>query len=203
MSQWSVSLRLNHSIHMFLHEFYKAHLRVNSRRPICSSFQPTSNSLCLAKPQLVFDVSSSFLQLNSLPEFLLYFWEGHVGGQPKRLGYLFGQFTHEVKKGLNRPNMRRKHLNPQEVPIQKGIRHQNVGARTHVSVGIFEGPGLGTPPKKKRKEAQVICPTACGAVFSARTTPQQNLVEPSWNPGGTLVKPDLRAPPRPPRSLLG
>ena len=38
-----------------------------------------------------------------------------------------------------------------------------------------------SPPKTK--EAQVISPTACGALFSARTTPQpsQNLVEPSWN----------------------
>ena len=34
----------------------------------------------------------------------------------------------------------------------------------------------------------VISPTACGALFSARTTPEpsQNLVEPWWNPGGTL-----------------
>ena len=43
----------------------------------------------------------------------------------------------------------------------------------------------------KKAEAQVISPTACGALFSARTTPQpsQNLMEPSWNPGGTLVEP--------------
>ena len=54
--------------------------------------------------------------------------------------------------------------------------------------------GARTPPQKK-KRAQVISPTACGALFSARTTPQpsQNLVEPSWNPGKTLVEPYLRA----------
>ena len=47
------------------------------------------------------------------------------------------------------------------------------------------------PPQKKGKKAQVISPTECGALFSARTTPQpsQNLVEPWWNPGGTLVEP--------------
>ena len=58
-----------------------------------------------------------------------------------------------------------------------------------------------TQPTKKK--AQVISPTACGALFSARTTlqPSQNLVEPSWNPGGTLVEPHLRA--GPPRSLSG
>ena len=39
------------------------------------------------------------------------------------------------------------------------------------------------PPPKNKKKAQVISPTACGALFSTRTTPQpsQNLVEPSWN----------------------
>ena len=42
-----------------------------------------------------------------------------------------------------------------------------------------------------KKKAQVISPTACGGLFSARTTPQpsQNLVEPWWNPGGTLQEP--------------
>ena len=37
----------------------------------------------------------------------------------------------------------------------------------------------------------MIPPTARGALFSARATPQpsQNLVEPWWNPGGTLVEP--------------
>ena len=51
-------------------------------------------------------------------------------------------------------------------------------------VGWFERerqPFFGGPTLKK---AQMISPTACGAVFSARTTPQssQNLVEPWWNP---------------------
>ena len=47
--------------------------------------------------------------------------------------------------------------------------------------------------------AQVITPTACGALFSARATPQpsQNLAEPWWNPRGTLPQ----GRPRPPRSL--
>ena len=55
------------------------------------------------------------------------------------------------------------------------------------------------PPPKKR--AQVISPTACGALFSARTTPQpsQNLEEPWWSPGGTLPQ----GRPGPPRSLSG
>ena len=40
----------------------------------------------------------------------------------------------------------------------------------------------------------MISPTACGALFSARTTLQPSqklveLVEPPWNPGGTLVEP--------------
>ena len=53
-------------------------------------------------------------------------------------------------------------------------------------------------------QAQVISPTACGALFSARTTPQPgrtswNLVEPSWNPDGTLPQ----GCPGPPRSLSG
>ena len=40
-------------------------------------------------------------------------------------------------------------------------------------------------------DEKVVSPTACGALFSARTTPQpsQIRVEPSWNPGGTLVEP--------------
>ena len=53
-----------------------------------------------------------------------------------------------------------------------------------------------------KKEAQVISPTARGALFSARTTPQpsQNLlVEPSWNPRGALPQ----GRPGPPRSLFG
>ena len=59
------------------------------------------------------------------------------------------------------------------------------------------------------KEAQVISPTACGALFSARTTPQpsQNLVEPWWNPSGTAVEPwwnpYLRAAPNHPGAYLG
>ena len=43
------------------------------------------------------------------------------------------------------------------------------------------------------KYAQVTSPT-CGALFSARTTPQPS-VEPSWNPRGTLLEPYL-GPPR-------
>ena len=41
-------------------------------------------------------------------------------------------------------------------------------------------------------------------LFSART-PQasQNLVEPWWNPGGTLVEPSPQGRPEPPRSLSG
>ena len=48
-----------------------------------------------------------------------------------------------------------------------------------------------TTKKRGEKKAQVISPTAYGALFSARTTPQpwQNLGEPWWNPGGTLVAP--------------
>ena len=58
----------------------------------------------------------------------------------------------------------------------------------------------------------MISPTACGALFSARPTPQslQNLVEPWWNPGGTLVQPWCnprgtlpQGRPGPPRSLSG
>ena len=54
--------------------------------------------------------------------------------------------------------------------------------------------------------AQVISPTACGALFSARTTPQPSqwnprgtLVEPWWNPRGTLPQ----GRPGPPWSLSG
>ena len=58
------------------------------------------------------------------------------------------------------------------------------------------------PPPKKKKNAQVTSPTACGALSSARTTPQpsQNLVEPWWNPRGTLVEPswNLTSGPREP-----
>ena len=52
---------------------------------------------------------------------------------------------------------------------------------------------------------QVISPTACGDLCSARTTPQpsQNLVEPSWNIGGTFVEPYLRAAPDHPGAYLG
>ena len=57
----------------------------------------------------------------------------------------------------------------------------------------------------------MTAPTACCALFSARTTPKpQNLVEPSWNPGGTLVEPWSnprgtlpQGRPGPPRSLSG
>ena len=54
-----------------------------------------------------------------------------------------------------------------------------------------------------KKTAQVRSPTACGALCSARTTPQpsQNLAEPSWNPGGTLVEPCLRAAPDHPEPI--
>ena len=59
--------------------------------------------------------------------------------------------------------------------------------------------------KPKKKQAQVLSPTACGALFSARTTPQ-----PLWNPGGTLVEPWWnprgtlpQGRPGPPRSLSG
>ena len=47
----------------------------------------------------------------------------------------------------------------------------------------------------------MISPAACGALFSARTTPQpsQNFVEPRWNPRGTLPQ----GRPGPPRSLSG
>ena len=67
---------------------------------------------------------------------------------------------------------------------------------------------LGTPQNSfaaVSKQAQVISPTACRAFFSARTTPQpsQNLVEPRWNPGGTLVEPYLRAAPNHPGAYLG
>ena len=60
-----------------------------------------------------------------------------------------------------------------------------------------------------QKEAQVISPTACGALFSDRTTPQSSwnpggsLVEAWWNPGGTLVEPYLRAAPDHPEAYLG
>ena len=66
------------------------------------------------------------------------------------------------------------------------------------------------------KYAQVISPTACGALFSAGTTPQpsqsprRTLVKPSWNPGGTLVEPRWnpggtlpQGRPGPPWSLSG
>ena len=45
-------------------------------------------------------------------------------------------------------------------------------------------------------------PTACGALFSARTTPQssQNLVELWWNPSGTLVEPSWNLTSGPPRT---
>ena len=50
------------------------------------------------------------------------------------------------------------------------------------------------------KKDQVISPTACGALFSARATPQQILVERSWNPGGTLVEPSWNLTSGPPRT---
>ena len=55
-----------------------------------------------------------------------------------------------------------------------------------------------------QKKAQVISPTARGALFSARTTPQPaeprgTLAEPWWNPCGTLPQ----GRPGPPRSLSG
>ena len=61
---------------------------------------------------------------------------------------------------------------------------------------------FGRPSKKK---AQVISPTARGALFSARTLaePHGTLVEPWWNPGGTLVEPYLRAAPDHPGAYLG
>ena len=77
-------------------------------------------------------------------------------------------------------------------------------------LGAFKGM-LITPPPKKNK-AQVISPTACGALFSACTTPQpsENLVEPLWSPDGTLVEPWWnprgtlpQGRPGPPRSLSG
>ena len=44
-------------------------------------------------------------------------------------------------------------------------------------------------PLQKHTDSRTCAPS--GALFTARTTPQpsQNLVEPSWNPNGTLVKP--------------
>ena len=48
------------------------------------------------------------------------------------------------------------------------------------TIGDVSVPG--TPSKTRRKQVQVISPRACGAFFSARTTPQ-----PSQNPRGTLV----------------
>ena len=55
--------------------------------------------------------------------------------------------------------------------------------------------------RKKQQQAQVIFPTACGALFSARTTsqPSQNLVKAWWNPRGTVPQ----GRPGPPRSLSG
>ena len=66
------------------------------------------------------------------------------------------------------------------------------------------------PPAPQQKQAQVISPTARG-VLVARTTPQpsKNLVEPLWNPSGTLElswSPRGTLPqgrPGPPRSLSG
>ena len=54
-----------------------------------------------------------------------------------------------------------------------------------------------------KTEAQVTSPTACGALFSACTTPQpsQNLAEPWCNLGGTLVEPYLRAVPDHPEPI--
>ena len=54
------------------------------------------------------------------------------------------------------------------------------------------------PPQPPQKKTQVTSPTACGALFSARTTPQpsQNLVEPWWNPSGSgiVVEPSWNLP---------
>ena len=54
----------------------------------------------------------------------------------------------------------------------------------------------------EKVKAQVISPTACGALCSARTTPQpsQNLVEPWWNPAGNLVEPSWNLTSGPPRT---
>ena len=54
----------------------------------------------------------------------------------------------------------------------------------------------------------MISPTACGALVSARTTPQPSHswnpggtpVEPQWNPGGTLVEPSWNLTSGPPRT---
>ena len=56
--------------------------------------------------------------------------------------------------------------------------------------------------EKNEKISSGDTPTACGALFSARTTPQpsQNLVEPSWNLGGTLVEPSWNLASGPPQT---
>ena len=74
-----------------------------------------------------------------------------------------------------------------------------MGAPLWTGVRFSVGSLSPRPPKKQRKRkkkttTQVISPTACGALFGARTTaalagPRGNLVEISWNPGGTLVEP--------------
>ena len=51
---------------------------------------------------------------------------------------------------------------------------------------------LAHPPKKKKerkekKNKAMISPTACGALFSARATPQPSRT--LWNPRGNMVKP--------------
>ena len=73
----------------------------------------------------------------------------------------------------------------------------------------LQGPLTKLAPTPPPNLAKSIYP-ACGALFSARTTPQpsQNLVEPWWNPGATLVEPwwnpgGTLVEPWPPQSLSG
>ena len=78
----------------------------------------------------------------------------------------------------------------------RGARWQG-GEEVGRKVGRWRGEGLTNEQNN----------TACGALFSARTTPQPS--EPSWNPGGTLVVEPWWNPrgtlpqgrPGPPRSL--
>ena len=102
------------------------------------------------------------------------------------------------KKNKNKEQATRSLAGGARTKTQKHEPHKN---SRNLAGGATPKKTKHEPPlnKKKRKTTQVISPKACGALFSARTTPQpsQNLVEPWCNPRGTLPQ----GSPGPPRSL--
>ena len=99
--------------------------------------------------------------------------------------------------------------------VDAGAAAALVRQRLPLLGGGFPSPNFSIDYVKAlgKKKGRVRSPTACCALFSARTTlaePRGTLVEPLWNPGGTAVEPSWN--PRgtlpqgrsgPPRSLSG